>query len=105
MTLGRAPGRTVAPLAALLCLVALGAALVSLGFAQEVAPPAHYDGDDDDAGIEQKFCAAEPLFEAAVLGHTPEPLPSWWLGRPALDPSEPRPARLDCRSVPRGPPA
>jgi hypothetical protein len=105
MALDRAPARSVALLGALLCLLALGAAFVSLGFAEEIESPAHYDGDDDDAGIQQKRFAPEPLLEGAILGHVPEALPSPWVGRPAPDrPERPRDP-LHRRSVPRGPPA
>jgi hypothetical protein len=101
----RARGRSVALLGTLLCLVAFGTALASLCFAEEIESPAHYDGDDDDAGIHQKRSSSEPVLDRAIDAHLHEVQPSQRLTRPAPDHPEPRHGPLHRRPAPRGPPA
>jgi hypothetical protein len=106
MALDRTRRRSVALLGALLCLLALGAAFVSLGFAQEIEAPAYYDGDDDDAGIEQTRVAPARPLEAAILGQAHEARPpSRSPGGAATDRPEGSPEPPHRRFVPRGPPA
>jgi hypothetical protein len=98
-------GRSAALLGALLCLLALGAALASLCLAEEIESPAHYDGDEDDAGIDQKRFSPEPVLDGAIDAHLPEVQPSPGLTRLAPDHPEPSHGPLHRRPAPRGPPA
>jgi hypothetical protein len=89
----------------LVCLLTFCAGLASLCLAEEIESPAHYDGDDDDAGIDEKRFAPPPILEAALLAYQPEVPPLQRLERPAPDRPEPPRRLLHRRPAPRGPPA